>query len=444
MGLPLISKFKSPTPWLLGFVLTGLIATGVAASIVFRNARLKINLDELTVAVEQTDLSIEITASGTVVPVKSVNLSPKAAGLLTMLLVEQGDRVAANQIVAIMDGRDLDAQLLQSQGILAQAVARLAELEAGTRQEEIDQAETQVTQWQAEVVEAQSRLVLAQQRLERNQNLLEEGAISQDDFDAVRTEVNQAAASMEQTQARLAEAERRLEQLRNGPRQEEIAQAQAQVREAQGRLAAVQIQKEDTLIRAPFMGIITQRYAEPGAFVTPTTSASATASATSTSIVALAQGLEIVANVPEVDIGQIYLDQYVQIVADSYPDRVFQGQVRLIAPEAIREQNVTSFEVKVGLITGQAELRSGMNVDVTFLGDMLQNVTVVPTVAIVTLNGAEGILVPNSKNEPVFRPVTIGTTVGNQTQVLQGIQPEDKVFIELPRGKEFEEIKVEE
>jgi len=77
---------------------------------------------------------------------------------------------------------------------------------------------------------------------------------------------------------------------------------------------------DDTIIRAPFAGIVTQKYATVGAIVTPTTSASSTASATSTSIVALASELEIKVNVPETDI-QVKNGQRVEIVADAYPDR---------------------------------------------------------------------------------------------------------------------------
>ena len=93
--------------------------------------------------------------------------------------------------------------------------------------------------------------------------------------------------------------------------------------------------------------MVTQRYATEGAFVTPTTSASSTISATSSSIIALAKGLEIIAKVPEIDLSQIKIGQPVEIVADAYPDQVFQGKVKAIAPEAIVEENVTSFEVKI-------------------------------------------------------------------------------------------------
>jgi HlyD family secretion protein len=141
--------------------------------------------------------------------------------------------------------------------------------------------------------------------------------------------------------------------LQNGRRPQEIAQLKAAVDAAKAEVMSVQVQLQDTIIRAPFSGIVTQKYATEGAFVTPSTSASSTASATSTSIVALAKGLEILAKVPEADIRQIKPGQQVEFEADAFPGKVFKGRVQRVAPEAVVDQNVTSFEVRVALLTGQ-------------------------------------------------------------------------------------------
>jgi HlyD family secretion protein len=193
----------------------------------------------------------------------------------------------------------------------------------------------------------------------------------------------------------------------------------------------MQVQLEDTVITAPFSGIVTQKYATEGAFVTPTTSASSTASATSTSIIAIAKGLEILSNVPEVDVGKIKPGQQVEVVADAYPDKVFKGRVQRVAPEAVKEQNVTSFQVRVALLTGQNELRSGMNVELTFLGEQLSNALVVPIVAIITQNdGKPGVMVLGADNKPTFKLVTTGSEFQNQIQILKGLRRGERVFID--------------
>jgi HlyD family secretion protein len=220
--------------------------------------------------------------------------------------------------------------------------------------------------------------------------------------------------------------------LQNGKRPQEISQLKAAVDAAKAEMMSVQVQLQDTIIRAPFSGIVTQKYATEGAFVTPTTSASSNTSATSTSIVALAKGVEILAKVPEVDVGQVKPGQSVEIVADAFADQVFKGRVQRVAPEAVVEQNVTSFEVRVTLLTGQNELRSGMNVKLTFLGEKVNNALVIPTVAIVTEEGKTGVLLPDAQNKPQFKPVTIGTSIQNQTQILEGLSQGQRVFIDLP------------
>ena len=368
-------------------------------------------------------------------------------------------------------------EIAQAQASLQQAIARLEDATSGSLKDEVAQAEARIEATNAE-------LELTSQRVKRYQNLREQGAIASDTYEeylrddrrvkanlreaekrlqqlqrARRSEIERLTAAVEQerqalkqlengtrseeiTQAKadVAEARSQLEELENGTRPEEIAQAEADVAEAQGQVRYQQVQLEDTKVRTPFAGIITQRYATEGAFVTPATSASDASSASSTSIVALARGLEVLAKVPEADIAQIKAGQKVEIVADAYPDRVFEGNVKLVAPEAVRERDVTLFEVRVDLETGKDKLQSGMNVDLQFLGNQLNNALVVPTVAIITNKGETGVLVTDENNQPQFQSVIIGSTIGNQIQILEGVRPGQRVFVELPEGKQLEDF----
>ncbi len=138
------------------------------------------------------------------------------------------------------------------------------------------------------------------------------------------------------------------------------------------------------------------------------------------------------ARVPEVDIPTLKICQPAQIVADAYPNAKFEGKVIRIAPEAIVENNVTSFEVTVALRTGKDELRSKMNVDVTFIGEQLTDALTVPTVSIVSLGGKTGVMVPGKDDKPKFQPVIIGVVVDNKTQILSGLDQGNRVFIDLP------------
>ncbi|MDY6786147.1 MAG: efflux RND transporter periplasmic adaptor subunit [Cyanobacteriota bacterium] len=475
-------KPKRSFPWFLAILSGGIIAVAAISSVAVWNAvKPKGELDELTVPATEEALAARIQASGSVVPLQSVNISPQNSGRLVQLRVEQGDKVEQGQILAVMENDQVQARGMQATanlqqavanlnaakvripGEIAQARARFAQAQARYAQAVARFEETQrrlpaqANQALQQVNAARVRFALAESRAKRNEFLLKNGAISQDRLDEVAAELYSARAALGEAEQRLREAQTTdtpelqqrvaevqqleaaaaetkvaLEQLEKSA-QQEIAQLEAAAGAAQAQLQQVQIEYQKTGIRAPFTGIVTQKYANPGAFVTPTTSASSTASATSSSIIALAQGLEIVAKVPEVDVGQLKPGQPVEITADAYPDKIFRGLVKRVAPEAIVEQNVTSFEVRVAVDDkAEEELRSGMNVDVTFVGEQLSQAIVVPTVAIVTEEGERGVMVIGDNQKPEFQPVTIGLTLGDKTQILEGLRPGERVFIDLP------------
>jgi len=201
---------------------------------------------------------------------------------------------------------------------------------------------------------------------------------------------------------------------------------------SKARLRQKEIEGNELNIRAPFDGVITGRYAEPGAFVTPTTRASSNAGSTSTSIVELSQGIEVIAKVPESDISRILIDQNAKVRVDAFPDQWFQAKVSEIAPRAVRNNNVTSFEVTLLLIKPSQKLRIGMTVDIEFQGVTTEAMTLVPTVAIVTENGKPGVLVVGNKKQPQFQKVELGTSSGSKTAIINGVNPGDRVFIDLP------------
>ncbi|WOD38142.1 efflux RND transporter periplasmic adaptor subunit [Nodosilinea sp. E11] len=441
MQIPLIGKMRRPLVWLLAGLAAATLVAG-AAGLGWRSRQSAYDVEAFTTPAAIEPLTVQVAASGTVRPVQTVNLSPENAGILEELFVEQGDRVEPGQIIARMNSRDTAAQVQQNQAAVAEAAAALADVRRGSRPEEIAQAEATVAANRAQVRDAQARLDLATSDLARRQQLFDRGAVAATDLDNAAREQRSAQAAVEQAQARVTESLRRVDDLRNLPRPEAIAQAEARLAQARAQLAGAQIRQDESLIRAPFGGIVTQKFATEGAFVTPTTSASDLSSATSTAIVALAEDLEVLAEVPEADISLIAAGQAVNVVADAFPDQTFQGRVKLVAPEAIDRQNVTLFQVRIELLDGKDILRSNMNVNVAFIGDQLANALVVPTVAVVTQAGQSGVLVPGANRDIVFQPVTLGPQVGNQIQIVDGLGEGDRVFIDLPPGRSLENITI--
>ncbi len=426
---------------MVGLLAAGLVGVPAIAYFAIKGQAPKQDLAAYTVPVQQKDVTVRITANGEAVPVQRLNLNPKTAGRLAKLYVEQGDRVQQGQIIARMDSQEIEAKRDQALAELSRTQANLALLKAGNRPEEIGQAQASVGEAQAKIASAQTRLDLASARVRRNQALANEGAISRDNLDEFLNEERSAQANLEQVKASYNSSQQKLTQQKNGSRVEEIEQSAAQVASAQASLRQINTQIEDTIIQAPFSGVITQKNATEGDFVTPTSFASSTSSATS--IVTLANDLEVLAKVPEVDIGQIKQGQTVELRADAFPSQTFKGVVRLVSPEAkedATQRGVITFEVRVKLLSGKDKLRSGMTTDLAFLGKKINNSLMVPTVAIVTVKGQTGVLLPDSNNKPRFQPVTIGSNIGNETEIINGIKSGDPVFVQLPEGQKLEDI----
>jgi HlyD family secretion protein len=478
----------------------------------------------LTQAVERKTMPMSITANGNVKPQRSINLSPKTAGIIKNLLVKEGDLITRGQVIAIMDDSNLRGQLLQYQGQLAQQQANLQRLQAGNRPEDIAKAEAQLAEVKAslqelqagnrpqdiakgeaqlaevqanlqqlqagnrpqEIAQAQAKVQQSQATLkqregdwQRYQQLHKSGAISGQilaqklaERDVARNQVmeaqqilalQQAGARSEQiaqAQAKvqqqaqavallkagarsedIAQAQAKVQQqiqtvaaLKAGNRKEDIAQAQAQVQAAQGALATIQAQLKETEVVAPFDGIVLEKFADIGAFVSPSMGGGNGVSASSSSILTLTStNQQVVVNLSESQIAKVKLGQAVTIKADAFPGEVFMGQVEQISPQAKIAQNVTSVEVRVSIDSNKAnKLKAGMNVEAQFAIGRSDNTLFVPNAAVVKQAEGTGVYVWGSDNKSVFRPIQTGMTVGKQTEVKSGLEGNEQVLLSPP------------
>lgn len=424
----------------------------------------------LTQSVERKTIPIRISANGTVNANRSINVSPKSAGVIKTLLVKEGDRVRAGQVIATMDAANLRGQLTQMQGQLAQQEANLQRLMAGNRPEDIAKAEAQLAEAQANLQQMQSgnrpqeiaqssarvqqaRVTLQQKQtdLKRYEQLYREGAISKQtldqkaaDRDVAQTQLVEAEQGLnlqnagtrpeqiDQAQARLDQQAQTVAALKAGSRTEDIDQARAQVQAARGSLETIESQLNDTNVVAPFDGIVLKKIAEVGSFVSPSVSGGAGTS--SSSIVTLAgDRFQVVVNLSEAQIAKVKLGQSVTIKADAVPGKSFTGKVDQIAPQASVTQNVTSFEVRAAIDKpGQSTLKVGMNVETEFEVGQLENVLVLPNASVVRQAEGTGVYVLNIDRKPIFQPIQIGITAGNQTEVKSGLQGSEQVLLSPP------------
>lgn len=418
---------KVPVIW--RWVLGGVAAAAIGAT-VFAIAVPKTDpaakFEKYMTAVEQVDTDVRITTAGQVAPNRKVNVGPKEAGLLAELFVDQGQAVKKGQAVGRMDTSRVITEVAQARASRDLARAKYLEARNGFRPQEVLQAE-------ADTRSAEASLEIANNNFDRFKNLYDARAISAVDLNNRRLELDRAREGLKLNAAKL-------NLLKSGTRYEQVLGAKAEYDRAEATLANSQTRLNDLTVRAPFTGIVSQRFAQAGSFVSPTVNTTGD-SANSSSILLLIDRLEVLATVAESDIARIRVGQPVQITTTAYPGRVFKGNVRLVAPEAVQENNITQFQVRVRLNDEAARtLKSRLNVTVNFIAGHLDDVLVVPTTAVITREGKAGVLVNDLKKGPIFKEVGTGLSLGDKTQIISGLKKGDKIFGKLPPDVNIEEI----
>jgi HlyD family secretion protein len=289
-----------------------------------------------------------IRVSGNI-EVDDARLAFKVPGLVTERAVSEGGTVTQGQIVARLDDTEQVQQVEVQRAEVAAAAAALADLEAGSRPQEIDSAKATVESAEAEVKRAELEF-------ERQRELRDNRTISAREFEV-------AEAALAVATARASEAAERLTLLIEGPRVETINQARARLEQSRAALALAERRLEFTKLISPLTGVVLSKNIEPGEFVAP---------GTAVITVADTSKVWLRAFVNETDLGRIHLGQAVEVSTDSFPGKTYRGTVAFIASEAEftpktvqtnKERVKLVFRVKVDLENDHGELKPGMPAD---------------------------------------------------------------------------------
>lgn len=191
--------------------------------------------------------------TGEIAARRSSDLGFEQPGTVIELLVQEGDTVAANQPLARLDTRSLQAQRQELVAQRDQSVAQLQELQAGPRAENIAAA-------RAAVADLEQQVELARLQRTRREGLYREGAIA-------REELDQQAFNVGSLESRLNQAQSQLDELLAGTRQEQISSQSARVRQLDASIQSIDIELEKSVLRAPFGGRVSQRLIDEGVVV---------------------------------------------------------------------------------------------------------------------------------------------------------------------------------
>jgi HlyD family secretion protein len=284
------------------------------------------------------------------VDIRKVDLGFRVGGKISKLFVEEGERVAAGQLLAQLDTVPYEEEMSLAQAQRLSSAATLAKLETGNRPQEIRQAK-------ALAEEREATLRNLELEYDRRKKLVASGTVSRQSFDEITAQLHEA-------KARLASAQQGVTLVTEGFRREDIQAGRAELKAAEARLATASTRLGDTRILAPANGILLTRVAEPGAIVR---------AGQTVATLSLDSPVWVRAYVDEPNLGKVYPGMPAEVYSDSDPAHPYKGHVGDISaeaeftPKSVQTEQLRSnlvYRVRVFAENPDHGLRQGMPVTV--------------------------------------------------------------------------------
>ena len=416
------------------YVIIGAVASvaAIAGVVIWQTQSTTQSTEEAQSAViERGTLLVAVSASGVIEPRDRVNLTFEQPGLVDEVLVEVGDTVEKDAVLAQLDTGQLALQVRQAQAALASAEAQLAQLKKGARTEEVAAAEASLHAAEAQVsgstaqldrlkagatdaeiaaAEAELASATIQQIKAEDMHELtmkcytfewggqerticpalgapEEQArynleAANKALAAAQARYAEALAGTDANQIRAAEAsvlaaaaqrdaaKAQLDLLLSGATEGQIAAIEAQVEQAQASLKQAELALEMSTLRAPFDGSVATVNVKAGEMA-PTGRPAVT--------VVDASKFHITVSVDELDVGRLSEGQSAQITVEAFPDSTLDGTVESIAPAATFEGGVVYYDVIIALSPTDVPIRTDMTANATIVVEELSDVLLIPT-----------------------------------------------------------------
>jgi RND family efflux transporter MFP subunit len=324
-----------------------------------------------------------LNASGYVTARRQATVSSKVTGKVSEVLIEEGMKVQEGQVLARLDDTNVKASLRLAEAQLVSATNSLAETRVRIRE--------------------------ADQELERQSNLLKNNIATQADYDHAEA----AALALKS----------------------KLIQQEADVVVADRTIATWQQQLDDTIIRAPFGGIVTTKNAQPGEMISPISAGSGYTRTGICTIVDMTS-LEIEIDVNESYINRVEPGQPVDAALDAYPDWKIPCKVIAIIPTADRQKSTV--KVRVGFDKLDRRILPEMSVKVGFregasAGSLAARLVSFPKAALQQVDGRDVVMVvQNGRAER--RAVTVLDATGDEVRVSAGVHAGERVVVDWPKG----------
>ncbi len=382
------------------------------------------------VPVVRKDLARWIEAVGVVEPAFVLDVKSKASGEITTVSVEEGDSVPAGALLVELLPVDEERNLRRQRSLVASAEAELAKTRSQLKQAELS-LEVGRSKVAAQLAKARVENELAKAELQRQESLHQRQLASQQNLEVARRTSEAAHATLE-----LASAEERaldLAALDVQARRHDITLREAGLERERIALEISEIRLVETRILAPMPGLVLKKHVERGQIIA--SGISNVQGGTALVTLADVSRLFLDADVDESDIGGVAVGQEVELSAEAYPDRTFEGRVHRISPRGEAVQNVTIFRVRIELLgNALGKLRPGMNATARILQQAVKGALTVPSAAIRRREGRTGVLVATESGRPQFVPVELGLRQGAEVEVRGSLEPGQKVLVPGAEG----------
>ncbi|WP_180684333.1 efflux RND transporter periplasmic adaptor subunit [Tepidicella baoligensis] len=331
--------YRRPWPWLLAAVSLALIWAWAAwQAEQARQAAPVFVTEPLT----RGDLTLTVSANGTLQPVRAVNIGSELSGTVREVLVDVNDQVKRGQVLVILDTATLENQVSNARAALAAARAQVNQTQASLRESE-----------------AAARESVAQlARLEEVHRLSGGQVPSAAELDAARADAERAEATVLRVRA-------------------SVVSAEAAVEQARANLATNETNLSKAYIRSPIDGVVLSRSVDPGNAVA--------ASLQAVTLFTLAQDLrelKLDVNVDEADIGVVKEGQKATFTVSSYPARRYPGQVQQVNFGSTITDNVVTYTTTLDVDNSDLSLRPGMTATANIVAVERTGVLLVPNTAL--------------------------------------------------------------
>ncbi len=411
-----------------------------------------------TVTVRRDTLVATVNATGALGPLREAQLAFSATGPLAQLNVKQGDLVQTGQVLAKLDTRSLDLQLVQAEANLTAAQAKLDQLktpspadvaaaqaavtsaEAGLAQlknpspndllaakADVDKAAAAVARAQADYDRiggaSNSFIAMTPQSLALQQATLDyqkATALFNSKFSPTDSQLKQAQASLEQARANLSRL--------TSPSANDVKGAQAAVDQSRAARDLAQARVDDAIIRAPFAGLVTRVDLDLGSFVT---------AGRAIIVVADTATLQVKLNIDETDIARVQNGQDVTIGLDAYPDATLNARVSDVASTATTVQGVVNYVVTVSINPGNVPVKIGMTANANIVVARKENVLLVPNRAVRATSSKRFATIQKADGTTQEIEVKLGMANDLETEVLGGLNEGQTLVVSFTQQNPF-------